>query len=183
MGRDALDGDAGAVGRKGLVLDMARAFAVHGVGEFGAELIQVRLVDAAADLFVRREQDLDCAVLDFPVVDQEMGGIHDFGEPRLVVGPEQRRAVGRDDVVADLLCQRRMLCRADHLGGISRQHDVAATIILDDLRLDVLAGTIGRRIHVRAEADHRHVLVGVRRYRCVDVAVFVEMGVGNADGL
>ena len=39
-------------------------FAVDRIGEIGAELFQVDLVDAAADLLVGREQDLDGAVLD-----------------------------------------------------------------------------------------------------------------------
>ena len=52
--------------------------------------------------------------------------IHDLGDAGLVVGAEQRGAVGGDDVVADLVLQRRMLGDADHLRGIGRQHDVAA---------------------------------------------------------
>ena len=71
MGGDAFDGDGGAVGRKGLVLDIAGGLAVHGVGEIGAEFFQIGLVDAAADLLVGREQDLDGAVLDLRIVDQE----------------------------------------------------------------------------------------------------------------
>ena len=183
MGRDAFDGDAGAVGRKGLVLDMARAFAVHGVGELGAELFQVRLVDAAADLFIRREQDFDRAVLDLGVVDQKLRGIHDLGEARLVVGAQQSGAVGRDDVVTDLVRERRVLGGADDLRGIGRQHDVAAAIILHDLRLDVLAGAIGRGVHMRAEADHRNLLRRVRGDRRIHVAVLVEMRVGKAHRL
>ena len=38
-----------------------------------------------------------------------MRRIHDLGETGLVVGAEQRGAVGRDDVVADLVGKRRML--------------------------------------------------------------------------
>ena len=179
MGRDALDGDGGAVGRKGLVLDIAGGFAVHRIGEVGAELFQVDLVDAAADLFVGREQDLDGAVLDLRVLNQELRRIHDLGEARLVVGAEQRGAVGRDDVVADLVGERGMVGGADHLRGIGRQHDVAAVIVSYDLRLDVRAGAVRRGVHVRAEADHRHLFVGVRRDRRIDIAVLVEMGVGK----
>ena len=183
MGADAFDGDGGGVGGKGLVLDIPGGFAVDGVGEIGAELFQVGLVDAAADLFIRREQDLDRAVPELRVVDQEMRGIHDFGEPGLVVGAEQRGAVRGDDVVADLIGERGMIGGSDHLGGIGRQHDVAAAIIPHDLRLDVLAAAIGRRVHMRAEADHRHLFVGIGRDRRIDVAVRVEMGVDEAHGL
>ena len=105
MGADTLDGDGGAVGGKRLVFDVAGGFAVHRIGEVGAELFQVDLVDAAADLFVRREQDLDGAVLDLRIVDQELRGIHDLGDAGLVVGAQQCGAVRRDDVVADLVGQ------------------------------------------------------------------------------
>ena len=183
MRADALDGDGGAVGGKGLVLDIPSGFTVDGVGEIGAELFQIGLVDAAANLFIGGEEDLDGAMLDVRILNQELRSIHDLGEPGLVIGAQQRGAVRRDDVVADLVCQRRMLGGADHLRAIRRQYDVAAAIVLHDLRPDVLAGAIGRSIHMRAEADHRHALAGVRRDRCVDVAVVVEMGVGNAHGL
>ncbi len=98
---------------------MAGALAVHRVGEIGAELFQVDLVDAAADLLVRREQDFDRAVLDLGMVEQELRGVHDLGDAGLVVGAEQRGAVGRDDVVADLVGQRRVLGGADDLRGIA----------------------------------------------------------------
>ena len=122
-------------------------------------------------------------MLDVRVLDQELRRIHDFGEAGLVVGAEQRGAVGRDDVVADLVGERGMIGGADHLGRVGRQHDVAAAIVLHDLRLDVRAGTVGRSVHMRAEADHRDLLVGIGRDRGVDIAVFVEMGVGNAHRL
>ena len=159
------------------------AFAVDRIGEVGAELLQVGLVDAAADFLVGREQDLDRAVLDLRIVRSGMRGVHDLGDAGLVVGAEQRGAVGGDDVVADLVGQRRVFGGADHLRRIARQHDVAAAVVPDDLRLDVLAGAVGRSVHVRAEADDRHLLVGIRRDGRVDVAVFVEMGVGEAHRL
>src|ERR1700738_5018080 len=68
MGADAFDGDGGGVRRKSFVLDIPGGFAIDGVGKIGAELFQVVLVDAAADLFVGREQDLDVAVFDVRVI-------------------------------------------------------------------------------------------------------------------
>jgi hypothetical protein len=88
MGADAFDREGGGVGREGLVLDIPRGFAVDGVGENRRQsLFQVDLVDAATDFLVGREQDLDGAVLDLRVVQQEMHRIHDFGDAGLVVGP------------------------------------------------------------------------------------------------
>ena len=122
---------------------MTGGLAVHGVAEIGGELLDVDLVDAAADFLVGREQDLDGAVLHLRVGDEEMRGVHDLGEAGLVVGTEQGGTVGRDDVIADLIGERFVLGGADHLGGVSGQHDVAAAIVLHDLRLDVLAGAVG----------------------------------------
>src|SRR3954470_661800 len=52
-----------------------------------------------------------------------------------------------------------MIGRADNLARIGRQHDIAAAVVFHDLRLDVRAGAVRRRVHVRAEADYRHFLV------------------------
>ncbi len=118
-------------------------------------------------------------MLDLRIVDQEMRGIHDLGKAGLVVGAQQRGAVRGDDVAADLVLQRGMFGGADDLRGVAGQHDVAATVIPHDLGLDVLAAAIGRSVHVRAEADHRDLLVGIGRNGRVDVAVLVEMGVAQ----
>ena len=179
MGADAFDDDRGAIGRKRLVLDMAGGFTIHRVGEIRTELLQVGLVDTAADLLVGREQDLDSAVPDLRIGEQDLRGVHDFGDTGLVVRAEQRGAIRGDDVVADLVGQRRIVRSPDHLGRVAGKPDVAAAIIPNDLRLDAGPRTIRRGVHVGAEADHRHGLGGVRGDRRVDVAVGVHMRVGE----
>ncbi len=114
------------------------------------------------------------------MLDQETRRVHDLGDAGLVVGAQQRGAVGGDDVVADLVAQLRMFVDTDDLGRIRRQHDVAALIVRHDLRLDLFAGAVGRGVHVRAEADHGDRLRRGRGDGAVDVAVFVEVGVTNA---
>ena len=138
MGRDALDGDGGAIGREGFVLDMARGLAVDGVGEIGAELFQIGLVDAAADLLVGREQDLDGAVLDLGMRRRGMRAASMISaRPALLSAPSS--------VVPSVVTMSLPIWSASAgwsaaritCGGIARQHDVAAAIIPDDLRLDV----------------------------------------------
>src|ERR1700753_1341642 len=109
MRADALDSDGGDGGRESLVFDIPRVLAIKSIGEVSAELFQVDFVDAAADLFVGREQDLDGAVLDLGMIDQELRRIHDLGSAGFVVGAEQGGAVRSDDVVADLRRQSGML--------------------------------------------------------------------------
>ena len=104
-----------AVGREGLVLELAGAFAVDGVGEVRAELFHVDVIDAVADFLVGREQDLHVPCRIGGIAGQDRHRIHDLGDAGLVVGAEQGRAVGGDDVVADLVLQRRILGDADDL--------------------------------------------------------------------
>ncbi|MCY1240169.1 hypothetical protein D9M72_530040 [compost metagenome] len=54
-------------------------------------------------------------MLDIGVVDEHLRRRDDLGKAGLVVGAEQRRAVCRDDVVADLVVQNRMIGDADDL--------------------------------------------------------------------
>ena len=161
---------------------MAGGLAIDGIGEFGAELFQVDLVDTTADLLVRREQKLDDAMGNGRIGHQPGGGGDDFSKAGLVVGAEQRRAVGGDDIIADLVGQRPVFGDADDLACIAWQHDVAALVIAQELRLDASAGEIGRRIHMRAEADDRNRLVDGRGNGGVDIAVLVQMRILKADG-
>src|SRR4051812_13764831 len=59
MRADALNGDGDAIGRKRLVLDIARGLAVDGIGEIGSKLRKVDLVHPRAVFSVRGEQDLN----------------------------------------------------------------------------------------------------------------------------
>jgi hypothetical protein len=119
-------------------------------------------------------------VLDLPILNEGMRGIHDLRYAGLVVRTEQRGAVGCDDVVADLVLQGRMLGDADHLRGVAGKGDVAAAIVPDELRLDVPARAVGRRVHMGAETDHRHFLLRVCRNGRVDITVLVEMGIADS---
>ena len=92
--------------------------------------LNVKLVDAAADLFVGRKRDRDRAVFDLRVLLSVSIIVMISAHARLVIGAEQRRAVGRDDVVADQLFEDRILRDGDDLRRIFRQHDVAALVVL-----------------------------------------------------
>ena len=62
MDRHAFDRDLNRIGREALVLDRAGGLAVHRIAEIGAELLEIDLVDPAADLLVGGEEDADRAV-------------------------------------------------------------------------------------------------------------------------
>ena len=166
----ALDVDPGARGVEVLVLQLALHAAVHGVGEVGAERRDVEVIDAATHLLVGREADADLAVFDLGMRHEVFRGAHDLRHARLVVGPEQRRAVGVDQRVA--------------LEELSVEDDVAAVVLLDDARPDVLAAHVGRGVHMGDEADDRSVPASGRRGdRAHHIAVSVHRHFGHAECL
>lgn len=170
----ALNLDLGACGVEVLVLQFALEAAVHRVGEVGAERLHVEMIHAAAHLLVGREADADLAVLDLGVRHQVLRGRHDLGYAGLVVGAEQRRAVGVDERVAHEFAQLGEVGHAH--GDLPVERNVAAVVLLDDARLDVRAAHVGRRVHVGDEAHDGGVLAALRRG---DRAHRVAVGVGH----
>ena len=77
--------------------------------------------------------------------------------------------------------QRGVVGDANDLARIAGKRDVAAAVVAYDLRLDVRSGEIGRGVHVRTEADDRHGLFDVGGKGRVDIAVLIQMRVGEAD--
>ena len=106
-------------------------------------------------------------------------GGHDLGHAGLVVGAEQRRPVGGDDVVADLFLQQRQFLGVEDDAGVAGELDRAAVVRLVHLRVDARPGHVGRRIHVRDVADRRRRLDAGQR--TVDVAELVEPDVLEPD--
>ena len=72
---------------------------------------------------------------------------HDLSHAGLVVRAQQGGTVGGDERFALEAIQAGKACRREHRarGG---EHDVAAVIVRVQLRLDPLAGIIGRSVHM-----------------------------------
>ena len=92
------------------------------------------------------------------------GRFHDHGHAGLVVGAQQRGAVGGDQGPADQVLQFRVVGHANHPARVARQHQVAAPIIADHLRLDALAGGFRRSVQVGTEGDGRAAAAAVARH-------------------
>lgn len=171
--------DLRAGGVEVLVFEFALHASVHRVGEVGAEGLDVEEIDAAAHLLVGRETDADLAVAHLGMREQILCGGHDLRHAGLVVGPEQRRAVGVDERVA---------LEEGQLGEVGHAHrelavedDVTAVVLVDDAGLDILAAHVGRRIDVGDEADDRGVLAARGRGDAShDVSVAVHRHLGHA---
>ena len=170
----AFDGDRGGRRVEGLILEFAQRAAVDGVRHIGAELVEVEERGAFADLLVGRERDGDAPV---PVLRLGAGGLCRLDVAEQHFGAEQRGTVGRDERFALVLEQFRELLRREHQRCVAgtpdgrTERDVRPVVVADELRADVGAGGLGRRVHVGDEPDD---FVGVARRRDggVNVVVF-----------
>src|SRR5688572_22983513 len=128
MNVDAADGDDGQIGGESLDIDFARAAAVERVTDVRSELFQIDMVDAMADFFVAGKENANGAVQELRMLDEMMSELHDDGDAGLVVGAEQRGAIGGDDRFADEALQLRVVGDPNRFGRVAREWDVAAAI-------------------------------------------------------
>lgn len=155
MDSSPVDRDDDLPGIERLGLDLAEPGAVERVGVLGAEIGEVEMVGAAADLLVDGEADAKRRVLG-PRVTLEAGDRrHDLGHPGLVVGAEQRCAVRRDEVVPDLLGERRLLVWIEYLRLVAGEDDSRAVVGAMKLRRDPCPGHVRRGVDMGDQPDHR----------------------------
>ena len=146
MHAHALDGNLGRGCVEVLKLQVAQVAAVHRIGPLASETLHVEVVGAHADFLIGIEGDADVAVANLLVVAQPAHGLHNFSNAGLVVGSQQRGAVGHDKVFANMLQQFGELLRSAH--DARAQLDVVALIVSDNLRLHVFSRAVGRRVVV-----------------------------------
>ncbi len=164
MHREPVNRHADGLGRERLDLELAQPRAVERVRQVRAELVEVEVLGSATDLLVDRERDPRGRPAALRGPDEVGDGRHDLRHSGLVVRPEERRAVARDDVVADALGERGELRGIEDLAGIAGQLDQRAVPGAVHDRRDVRARHVGRRVDVRDEPDDRGTLLA--RQRC-----------------
>ena len=174
----AFDPDADLGGGERLVVDPADLRAVERVGEVGAEVVDLEMVDTPANLLVDGEAHADRSVLDLSVGGEVRDRAHDLRDARLVVRAQKCRPVRGDDVVADTGGEDRILVDAQDLAGIARKHDVAPVPLAQDLRPHVGARLVLARVHV---GDQAHGRPGGSGQRGKDVPVLCQLDLVEAE--
>ena len=159
----ALDVDLGAGSVEVLKLQLAYLAAVHGIAEIGPETGDVELDHAAADFFVGREADADLAVLELRMLHDVLHRVHNLGHAGLVVGAQQGGAVGGDEGLAHVVQHLGELRGLERQAGHALQGNLAAVVVLNDLRLHIGARSVRGGIHMGDEAHGRHILVQIGR--------------------
>ena len=103
-------------------------------------------------------------------------GIHNLSHAGFVVSAQEGRAVGRDDGLPLVGEQLGKIGRVQFQARDALQSYGRAVIVLDYLRLDILAGSVGSRVHVGDEAYLRHGPVDIRGDCGHHIAIFIEDG-------
>ena len=133
------------------------------------------MIRAATNLFVGREPDRNPPVRNLGVRQQILTGGHNFRNARLVVRAEQRCPVGHNQMLPLVAGEKREGRKRDHF-PVAKFH--IAAVILHHARANVLPRRVGRGVHVRNEAEDRHVLHSLRCGKPAhDIPVFVHRSV------
>ena len=96
----SLNGHLSRCGIEVLILQITDITAVHGVSPVTAELLDIEMVGAHADLLVGIEGHTNLTMLDFLVIPQVAHGLNDLCDAGLVISAKQRSAVGDNQVFA-----------------------------------------------------------------------------------
>ena len=175
---EAVDGHDRGGGVEVLVADLTDILAVNGVGVGCTEALYIKQACALADLLIGGEADAELAV-GAVFSDDALQCGHDLGNTGLVIRTQQRGAVGRDEGLALHLAQEREDLRVKHRAG-SGQRDGLAIVILVNLRPDVLAAGIVRRVHVGDKAEGLSALLPRGGGQGgIDIAMLIYMGIGK----
>ena len=135
----SLDTDCGSGCIEILIFKLADLASVEGVGILGSEFRNVELHDSAADLLVRCESDLDLSVLEFRMLHDVLYCVHDLSDTGLVVRSEEGSSVCGDKRLALVKLELRELRWLEAEARHALERDLAAVIVFDDLRLDVVS--------------------------------------------
>ena len=98
---------------------------------------------------------------------------------RFVIRTKQRRAVRRDDVIADQVLEVRIFRDSDDLRLVIRQNNIAALIVFDDIYLYIGPRNRWRSVHVSHKSDSWHVGIAgqIRRHHAVNNTEFAHTNI------
>ena len=97
MNIDAANVNHHHVGRKCFDVNLVGSLTIERVTDDGRKLRQIDMVDAVADLFVAGETDANRPMWNLGMLDEPGRRFHDDRHAGLIVGTQQRGAVGSDD--------------------------------------------------------------------------------------
>ena len=153
MDRDALDVHVRLVRRERLVDDLAELGAIERIGDVSLQVLAQIAMDAAADLFVRREADPDRPVRKIGMCCSKCRAmVMTMATPALSSAPSSVVPLAVT-MSSPPLRPGRETAPATARPAVVGQDEVAAGIVAMDDRLDARRVECRRRVHVRQERD------------------------------
>ena len=157
------------------ILQFPHAAAVNGVGPLSVKRFDIEVFRPFAHFFIRRKGHTDIPVRDVLAFQHRQRG-HDFGDASFIISAKQRFAVGGNQRLAQQLMQHREHHRRKHFIA-DAQRDIAAAIVFDNLRVNVLTAKIRCGIHMGDKTNRRNVAADVRRQGPHDRALLAQRNV------
>jgi len=93
-----------------LEFQFAYLAAIHRIGPVATEFLDIKFMGTQADFFIRIETNTYLAMLDFGMLLQIDNSRNYFGNTSLVVSPQQRFAIGHDQILPLMIQQFGELC-------------------------------------------------------------------------
>ena len=156
-----------------LVFQFTNGTSVHRISKVASELLYIKVIGSFAYLFVRCKAETDFAVFDFGVLNEIFNCRNYFGYAGFVICAQQRCAIGDDDILTGIVFYFGVFGGLKHNLFDFIENDVLSVVVAYNARTDVLAGSIGRSVHVGNQSDDRFP-VGVGRQGGHQIAVAIQ---------
>ena len=172
-----LDGNLGTGRVEVFILQFAHFAPIHRIGPVTAEFLHIKQMGAQPDFLIRIEGDPYFSVFNLGMGLQIGHCLHDFRNAGLVIGSQQRVAVGHNQILAHMVVELGKTLHSGHHSGLLVQHDVAALIVADDARMHAGTACIRTGVHVADEAHHGQLAAGVGRKGGIHIGMLVHLHV------
>ena len=164
------------------IFQTAQFAAVDGIGKICAELLYIEQGRTAPRFFIGRKADAYRPVGDMRMLDEVFHGADDGRDASFIVGSEESRPIGEEDILSLIFQDFRKSLRRKDDAPFLIEDDILAVIIPDPDGLYVFPGRIRTGIDVGNETDY-WAFYPVCRQRGHDIAVFVQGDMGQANSL
>ena len=160
-----------------LELQLAHFTAIHGIGPFAAELLDIELMRSQTYFLVGIETDTDFTVFDFRMLFQIGYRRNNLRDTRFVIGTQQSLSVGDNQIFSLMVEQFRELGGRKNHFPFCAKNNILTVVILYNARRNIFSAHIGTCIHVRDEADNRHRLICIGRKGGKQITVFIQRNI------
>ena len=179
MDISTLYGNFGTCGIEVFVLQLPFETAIHRIGEIGPEIFNIEEVHSTSHLLVGCKSDTYRTVRDFGVCHQVFSGCHNFSNSGLVIGPQQRGTVGRDQGMSFEKGQFREFGHTH--GQRFVQTNILPIVIIYKLGFDLHPGHIGAGIDMRDKSDYRFLFATGCSGDCTGhISVRIDLHIGKS---